>query len=38
VWEIVKPDAHIFYGTRMLDINDEMGKWEGYKDVSKRLG
>lgn len=38
VWEVIKPDAHIFYGTRMLDVNDEVGKWEGYKDVSKRLG
>ncbi|KAF8588325.1 hypothetical protein K439DRAFT_1406370 [Ramaria rubella] len=38
VWEIVKPDAHIFYGTRMLDVDDDLGKWEGYKDESTRLG
>ena len=37
-WDIVKPDAHIFYGTRMLDVNDNVGKWEGYKDISTRLG
>jgi hypothetical protein len=36
-WAVLKPDAHIFYGTRMLDVEDGLEKWEGYKDVSKRL-
>lgn len=37
VWDIIKPDAHIFYGTRMLDIDDGLDKWEGYAGTSKRL-
>jgi len=37
-WDIVKPTHHIFYGTRMLDIEDGLPKWEGYADVSARLG
>lgn len=36
-WEYVKPTAHIFYGTRMLDVNDGLGKWEGYANQSKRI-
>ncbi|KZT27545.1 hypothetical protein NEOLEDRAFT_1130521 [Neolentinus lepideus HHB14362 ss-1] len=36
-WENVKPTAHIFYGTRMLEINDALGKWEGYEDTSERI-
>jgi len=27
----VKPTAHIFYGTRMLEINDDLPKWDGYE-------
>ncbi|KAF8504965.1 Mss4-like protein [Hysterangium stoloniferum] len=38
VWEVIKPDAHIFYDTRMVDINDDLEKWDGYKDISTRLG
>jgi len=37
-WELVKPSAHMFYGTRMLDIGDNLGKWEGYENRSTRLG
>lgn len=37
-WEKVKPTAHIFYGTRMLDVDDGLGKWEGYEGGSARLG
>ena len=37
LWELIKPDAHIFYGTRMVDVNDGLEKWEGYKDISQRL-
>ena len=36
-WEDVKPSAHIFYGTRMVDIRDGLGKWEGYVGSSVRL-
>jgi hypothetical protein len=37
-WELVKPTCHQFYGTRLLDINDALSKWEGYEDQSNRLG
>lgn len=35
--ESVKPTAHIFYGTRLVDVNDDLGKWEGYEDKSTRM-
>lgn len=37
-WDVVKPTAHIFYGTRLLDIDDSLGKWEGYEGDSERIG
>ncbi|KAF8346837.1 Mss4-like protein [Amanita rubescens] len=37
-WDILKPTGHIFYGMRMLDIHDDLAKWEGYNDDSNRLG
>jgi len=33
-WNIVRPTAHIFYGTRVLDVDDDLGKWEGYENKS----
>lgn len=36
-WEFVKPTAHIFYGTRMLDVPDDLGKWEGHEGKSARI-
>lgn len=36
-WDKVKPTAHMFYGTRLLDVDDELGKWEGYEDKSEKL-
>ncbi|RDX54518.1 hypothetical protein OH76DRAFT_972850 [Lentinus brumalis] len=36
-WESVKPTAHIFYETRMLDVKDDLGKWTGYENSSTRL-
>ncbi|EGO05287.1 hypothetical protein SERLA73DRAFT_44695 [Serpula lacrymans var. lacrymans S7.3] len=36
-WDIAKPTAHMFYGTRMLDVGDDLGKWEGYENKSQRL-
>lgn len=37
-WVAVKPTAHMFYGTRMLDVNDDLGKWEGYENRSPKIG
>ncbi|KIJ15980.1 hypothetical protein PAXINDRAFT_162963 [Paxillus involutus ATCC 200175] len=36
-WEVAKPTAHQFYGTRMLDVNDDLGKWEGYEGRSSMM-
>jgi len=36
-WDVIKPTAHIFYETRMLDINDDLGKWDGYEGRSTRI-
>ncbi|KAJ3935671.1 MAG: Mss4-like protein [Lentinula lateritia] len=37
-WDLIKPTAHMFYATRMLDFNDGLPKWEGYEGQSKRIG
>ena len=37
-WDAVKPTAHQFYGTRLLDVPDTLGKWEGYENRSAKLG
>ena len=29
------PTCHIFYGARVMDINDNLPKWSGHKDHSK---
>lgn len=36
-WEWAKPTDHIFYGTRMLDVNDGLRKWEGYAHESEEI-
>lgn len=36
-WEDLKPTAHICYGTRILDINDSLLKWDGYQDRSIQI-
>ncbi|KAI9445397.1 Mss4-like protein [Lactarius indigo] len=36
-WAEVRPTAHIFYGTRLLDIEDGLGKWEGYEGNSEKI-
>ncbi|OSX62128.1 hypothetical protein POSPLADRAFT_1143555 [Postia placenta MAD-698-R-SB12] len=36
-WDVVKPTAHIFYGTRMVEVNDDLGKWEGFEGKSNRV-
>lgn len=37
-WDTIKPTAHIFYETRLVDVQDELGKWTGYENESTRLG
>lgn len=34
---LLQPTAHMFYGTRMLDIQDELGKWAGYENKSDKM-
>jgi len=36
-WEAVKPTAHMFYGTHYLEVDDGLGKWEGYESQSARI-
>lgn len=36
-WHWAKPTDHIFYDTRVLDVDDELGKWERYADESERV-
>ncbi|KAF8899260.1 Mss4-like protein [Infundibulicybe gibba] len=36
-WNLLRPTAHMFYTTRMLDIDDELDKWEGYPEQSSRI-
>lgn len=30
-----KPTCHIFYGSRIIDINDDLPKWSGHKNHSE---
>jgi hypothetical protein len=32
-----KPTCHIFYGARVVDVEDALPKWAGHKDASTRL-
>ncbi len=32
-----RPSCHIFYGVRVMDIDDGLPKWAGHKDKSERL-
>lgn len=36
-WDEVRPSAHMFYGARLLDIEDNLGKWEGYEGKSDKI-
>ncbi|KAF9535727.1 Mss4-like protein [Crepidotus variabilis] len=36
-WDTIKPTAHIFYETRLLDVQDDLGKWTGYESKSERI-
>ncbi|KAF8215784.1 Mss4-like protein [Mycena galopus ATCC 62051] len=37
-WDGVKPSSHIFYGTRLINVADDLPKWEGFPNQSTRLG
>jgi hypothetical protein len=32
-----KPTCHIFYGMRLIDMNDDLPKWSGHKNASTLL-
>ena len=32
-----RPSCHIFYGARVMDVEDGLPKWAGHKDKSERL-
>ncbi|KZV67615.1 hypothetical protein PENSPDRAFT_46918 [Peniophora sp. CONT] len=36
-YDEVRPVGHMFYGTRIVDVKDGLGKWEGYYDISTRM-
>ncbi|KAJ7595007.1 Mss4-like protein [Mycena floridula] len=36
-WEAVRPTEHIFYGTRLVEVDDTLPKWEGYPNLSNRI-
>jgi hypothetical protein len=36
-YALVAPTAHMFYGTRMLDVPDGVPKWAGYPGSSERM-
>jgi hypothetical protein len=36
-WDLIKPTAHQFYGTRVIDVNDGLSKWEGYEGTSTQI-
>ena len=33
-----RPSCHIFYGSRVLDVQDTLPKWAGHKNKSPLLG
>jgi hypothetical protein len=35
--EAFKPTCHIFYGSRVMDMYDDLPKWAGHKNHSERL-
>ncbi len=35
--EKFKPTCHIFYGLRVVDVDDELPKWSGHKNKSRLL-
>ena len=37
-FEYVKPSAHQFYDTRVVDVADSLSEWDGYENRSNQLG
>lgn len=35
--EAFRPTCHLFYGMRVIDMNDDLPKWSGHKNHSKRM-
>lgn len=35
--EAFAPSAHIFYGERVIDIDDDVPKWKGHKNTSEQM-
>jgi len=35
--ETFRPTCHIFYGSRLMDMDDQLPKWSGHKKYSERL-
>lgn len=35
--KVFMPTCHIFYGSRVVDIGDDLPKWSGHKNKSDRL-
>jgi hypothetical protein len=35
--KVFMPTCHIFYGSRVIDINDDLTKWSGHKNRSEKL-
>jgi len=36
--EAFRPTCHIFYGQRVVDVDDGLPKWSGHKNASERIG
>jgi len=36
--ESFQPTCHIFYGQRVVDVNDGLPKWSGHKHASEKIG
>ncbi|KAG0149858.1 hypothetical protein CROQUDRAFT_668966 [Cronartium quercuum f. sp. fusiforme G11] len=36
-WDLIKPTVHQFYGTRIMDVKDQLTRWAGYEAQSERL-
>jgi hypothetical protein len=36
-WEDFKPAFHMFYGTKIFEVEDGLSKWSGYPGESERL-
>ena len=35
--EAFRPTCHLFYGSRIIDMDDDLPKWSGHKNNSERL-